>query len=129
MKFRFTAVLFAALSISTVAIPVSADKSLNDGVYTKAQAEKGKTSYENNCKACHQVDFYQEKFQSWQGAPLIEFYDLVTSTMPGDRPGALELQDYTDAMAHIFSLMGYPAGDKALSHEDGSMDSISIVVN
>ena len=134
MKFRFSAaVLAACLPVALGAVVVSAsaiaETTLKDGVYTQAQADKGKTSYEANCKSCHAPEFYREQLRNWNQVPLIEFYDLVSATMPGDRPGALELQDYTDAMAHIFSLLGYPAGDKVLNQDDGSMEKILIVVD
>jgi quinoprotein glucose dehydrogenase len=122
MIFRFT-----ALALLLASVTVNAETTLKDGVYTKAQAEKGKSSYEKNCKNCHMPDFYKEKLAGWSQAPLVEFYDLVSSTMPGDRPGQLPLQEYTDALAYILSMLDYPAGDKPLNHEDGSMDEILIV--
>ena len=124
MKFRFT--VFALL---LGALQANAEMTLNDGVYTKAQAAAGKISYEKNCKACHNAEFYKEKFQSWNQAPLIEFYDLISATMPQNAPGSLALQEYTDALAYIFNMLGYPPGDKTLSHEDGSMEDILIVTD
>lgn len=125
MKFCFT-----AFTLLLAAAQVNAEATLNDGVYTKDQAATtGKASYEKNCKACHNAEFYKEKFQSWNQAPLIEFYDLVSATMPQNAPGSLALQEYTDALAYIFYMLDYPAGDKALSHEDGSMEDILIVTD
>ena len=115
-----------ALVLLFVAVNTSAE-TLNDGVFTKEQAARGKVSYEKNCKTCHMIDFYKDKLAGWNQAPLIDFYDVVSSTMPGDRPGALALQDYTDALAYIFSELGYPAGDKEMNPDDGSMDDVTIV--
>ena len=122
MKFVVPALLFVLMPLQ-----VSAD-TLNDGVFTKAQVAKGKQSFDKNCQSCHPViDSYQEKLMGWVDAPLIEFYDLVASTMPGSAPGSLTPEEYTGALAYIFYKLGYPAGDKELNPDDGSMDSITIV--
>lgn len=100
--------------------------STQDGVYTEEQAERGKQVYETHCKACHVPEFYQAKFQVWNNQPLSALYDAVSFSMPESNPGGLALQEYTDVMAYIFSLLDYPAGNKELSHEDGSMSDIVI---
>lgn len=112
-------VLFAA---SAVAEP----KTIKDGVYTEAQAETGKAVFEQYCKACHVKEFYQAKFTAWNGTPLIDLYESMSATMPEDNAGALSLQEYTDVLAYIFSILEYPAGDKPLDHNDSSMEEIII---
>lgn len=99
---------------------------LKDGVYTEAQAEAGKATYEKSCKNCHETAFYEDKLKVWKGQPLIGFYDLISTTMPADSPGGLWPEDYTQALAYILSELGYPAGDKKLEPYDGSMDEIII---
>ena len=124
MKFRFT-----ALALLLAAVAANGETTLKDGVYTKAQAEKGKQTYDQFCKSCHLADFYEEKLQGWSQTSLSEFYDLVASTMPGDNPGGLYPEQYTEALAHIFYLLGYPAGENELNPHDGSMDEILIVTD
>ncbi|MEX1032808.1 MAG: hypothetical protein WDZ30_05570 [Cellvibrionaceae bacterium] len=97
-----------------------------DGVYTEEQAQRGQAVYEQHCKLCHDTQFYQTKFQVWNNQPLSALYDSVSFSMPESNPGGLPLQDYTDVMAYIFSLLEYPAGDKELSHTDGSMSNIIV---
>lgn len=97
-----------------------------DGVYTEAQAQRGEAVYEQHCKACHTPEFYETKFQAWSSQPLVALYDTVSFSMPESNPGGLALQDYTDVMAYIFALLDYPAGEKELSHNDGSMSQITI---
>lgn len=97
-----------------------------DGVYTEAQAKRGEKVYEEHCKACHIPEFYQAKFQVWNNQPLSALYDTVSFSMPESNPGGLALQDYTDVMAYIFSLLDYPTGEQELSHSDGSMNSITV---
>lgn len=112
----------ALLSVTASAGP----KTIQDGVYTEDQAESGKAVFDQYCKACHVKEFYQAKFAMWKGQPLSALYDSMSASMPEDNPGGLYLQEYTDVMAYIFSLMEYPAGEKPLDHSDGSMDEIVI---
>lgn len=126
MKFRMPA-LCAALCSAVLSVHSAAEVTLKDGVFTKAQAEKGKTVYEKNCAQCHVTDFYVDKLKAFNQAPLSDFFYLVSDTMPQDRPGALYPEEYANAFAYIFSALGYPAGEKALNPEDGSMDEILIV--
>lgn len=112
---------------SATADHAAAEMTLNDGVYTEEQAQKGKQVHEENCSSCHQTEFYHDTLQSWNQAPLIEFYHLVSGTMPQDNPGSLWPEDYTNTLAHIFSLLGYPAGDKKLDPYNGTMEEILIV--
>jgi mono/diheme cytochrome c family protein len=101
-------------------------ETIQDGVYTEAQAKRGEAVYEQHCQACHVPAFFEAKFQVWKNQPVSALYDTVSFSMPESNPGGLALQEYTDVMAYIFSLLNYPAGDKELSHEDGSMDEIII---
>lgn len=97
-----------------------------DGIYTEAQAKRGEEVYERECKVCHAPEFYEMKFQAWNNQPLNALYDVISFSMPESNPGGLALQDYTDVLAYIFSVLGYPTGDKELNHNDGSMGEITI---
>ncbi|MGH1471335.1 MAG: hypothetical protein ACRBCS_09090 [Cellvibrionaceae bacterium] len=123
-----TAILMGGLLMSSVSFSGNSDgaKTIKDGVYTEAQAQEGKKVFDQFCNACHVKEFYQAKLMSWKGAPLIELYDSMSATMPEDNAGGLMLQEYTDVMAYILSLLEHPAGDKPLDHNDGSMSSIII---
>lgn len=128
--FSIAALLVSGLLMSSVSIAesgeVSETKTIKDGVYTQAQAQEGKKVFDQFCSACHVKEFYQAKFMSWKGVPLIDLYDSMSATMPEDNAGGLMLQEYTDVMAYILSLLEHPAGEKALDHNDGSMSSILI---
>jgi len=114
------------LLLSMGSVAESDTKTINDGVYTQAQAEKGQKVFEQYCAACHVKEFYQAKFMSWKGQPLSDLYDSMSATMPEDNAGALMLQEYTDVMAYILSILEHPAGEKVLDHNDGSMNAIII---
>lgn len=102
-------------------------RSVRDGVYTVEQAQRGKELNDNVCAACHMEEWFtQTLLQSWAGAPLSFLYDLISTTMPEDRPGGLKPQQYADVLAYIFELNGFPAGQEELSPEKEEMAKITI---
>ena len=118
---------FLGINLSVVAAAAFADQqTTNDGIYTESQATAGQAVYEEKCKTCHPLEFYQEKFKVWNKQPLIGLFDSLSATMPGDRPGGLMIDEYTNVLAYIFSVVGYPAGEQALNPDDGSMEEIII---
>ena len=113
-----------SLLLSTGAL--AQNKTLNDGVYTEAQAKAGETVYESNCRTCHDMNFYQNTLRAWNSQPLIYLWETIMGTMPQDNPGSLMFEEYTDVLAYILSESEFPAGDVPLNHNEG-MDQISIV--
>lgn len=118
--------LMGGLWLSSISHAEGDQVTIKDGVYTEAQAQAGKQVFDQYCSACHVKEFYEAKLMSWNGQPLSDLYDSMSATMPEDNAGGLMLQEYTDVMAYILSLLAYPAGEKALDHNDGSMASIVI---
>ncbi len=90
-------------------------KSIQDGVYTEEQARRGEALNERVCANCHMQDFFIGTFlKSWSGATVGALYDLISTSMPEDRPGALKPQQYADVLAYIFELNGVPPGKEIL---------------
>src|SRR6186997_1056490 len=88
-------------------------KTTNSGVYTAAQAERGKKLFDEKCSGCHEPSrFSGDSFhEAWDGKPLKEIWDIASGTMPEDNPGSLKQQEYADIIAHFLALNGYPTGD------------------
>jgi S-disulfanyl-L-cysteine oxidoreductase SoxD len=101
-------------------------KSVNEGVYTTAQAERGASIFKTSCTACHDTArFTGHDFVSgWVGKPIHELYETIHSTMPEDKPGSLTRQQYADVIAFFLRLNGYPAGKVELPTADASLKSI-----
>ena len=85
-----------------------------DGIYTLAQAERGKGLFTSLCERCHSVqEFSGRSFDSiWAGVPAAALYARIANTMPFDQPGSLGIPQVTALMAHIFNENDMPAGDK-----------------
>jgi len=94
-----------------------------DGVYTDAQADRGRTTYMQNCGRCHGADLagtYEippltGRFMPyWSGSTLDALFDYVSNAMPLDRPGALGPAANTDIVAYLLKANAIPSGAKEL---------------
>jgi mono/diheme cytochrome c family protein len=104
------------------------DKSVNDGAYSAAQAERGQTAFERNCTNCHDTARFTgaEFVQNWSGKPLSSLFEVVRTTMPEDNPGSLKPQQYADIVSFLLQLNGYPAGETELPAGAAALKSIQM---
>ena len=119
------AMLVASTSFATAQEP---QKSTNSGVYTAAQAERGKKTFEAKCTTCHDTArFTGDVFlDAFNGKPLKDVWDIASGTMPEDNPGSLRPQEYGDILAFFLSLNGFKTGDAELLGDAGAMANIRI---
>ena len=123
---HFTAGLTMLIGLFVAQPGLSRDKTVNDGVFTKAQVSSGQAVYDSQCKTCHNMRFYRDTLRSWSNQPLLYLWENIMGTMPADNPGSLMFEEYTDVIAYILSENGFPAGDATLDPDDG-MDAIKIL--
>ena len=50
----------------------------------------------------------------------------MRKTMPSDDPGNLSTRQYSDLVAYMLGVNGFPAGQKELDREMASLDDIRI---
>jgi len=117
----------AAASMTAVA-GQAPTRTTNSGVYTAAQAERGKKVFEAKCTACHDTArFTGEVFlDPWAGKPLKDVWDIASGTMPEDNPGSLKQQEYGDILAYFLALNAFPAGEAELEGSAAAMAAIKI---
>lgn len=111
-------------------------RSVWDGVYTNAQAERGRKQYFSDCVSCHGENLEgADEAPSLAGDAFLSRWidltvgDLVERTrisMPQDRPGALSRQAYADIVAFLFSFSKFPAGDTELDRNAAVLNQILI---
>jgi mono/diheme cytochrome c family protein len=96
-----------------------AQRTTADGVYSLAQAERGRGRYEAVCQSCHAPDLSGgvgsalkgDTFTTnWSGLPLARLFERVR-TMPPDSPSPLSDEAAEDLVAYLLSVNGFPAGD------------------
>ena len=127
----------AALVVAAVVAPAAQDqpRSVNDGVYTAAQAERGEPLYDEQCASCHGPirAFVPEMAAllgdhtfraNWRGRSLAELFGLIQETMPQDAPGSLSPQQSAEIVAYILSGNRKPPGDTPLAEDPNQLGLI-----
>src|SRR5690606_9746594 len=125
MKARFRIAAVAALCVAELGLACSAgaqdaSHSLSDGVYSKAQAARGKALYESKCASCHGGSLAGADtapplagsafLGNWKGQTASDLATRIRTTMPQNDPGSLGTAAVADIMAYMFSGNGFPAG-------------------
>lgn len=117
---------FVAGLICTGAIAslLAQDKTVDQGVYTAAQAARGAKMFEGQCAKCHREAgvapvLAGERFtRTFGDAMLDSLFTTIKTTMPRDAPGSLGDGDYVDIIAHLLRLNSYPDGMNELGLSD-----------
>ena len=98
----------------------SADgKTVWDGVYTDAQAARGKNQYEVSCSSCHRAGPPKDdKFmRDWSGSDVNSLFGQIKELMPADAPSSLSDSTYLDLVAYMLQVNAFPAGRDELNAE------------
>jgi cytochrome c len=102
-----------------------------DGVYTDAQAERGRAAYQQACVACHRDDLRGDNTAPsligesflflWGDMEVGDLSTRIQKLMPPERPGSLSPQTYVDIVAFILQQNSFPAGDKELALDPSAL--------
>ena len=97
-----------------------------DGVYTTAQADRGRTVAQASCFGCHsQNEWATPMFlRVWSGRPVGDLYENLRMTMPYDAPGRLSREEYSELVSYMLRLNNAPAGDADLPSDAAGLSSI-----
>ena len=125
MKMRKT--IWMALLAGIATGPTAADaRTIWDGVYSDAQAERGHTLYMQSCSRCHGADLagtYEipplvGRFMPYySGSSLDALFDYVSTAMPLDHPGMLPASANADIVAYLLKANNLPPGPQELAPE------------
>jgi mono/diheme cytochrome c family protein len=112
------------------------EKKIWDGVYTSAQAARGKEPFERSCARCHNVELAgSQRGPALKGTPFWSKYDneglsslfmFIRDTMPQDGPSLVSDEIKADVLAYIMSMNGMPAGNAELKADMRALDEIKI---
>ena len=113
----------------------AAHRSIGDGVYSGAQAKRGRTLYLARCAGCHGEDLEGQGFAPglagaaflslWSGQTVQDLYSRTRTTMPEDMPGSLSPEETLDILAHVLQVNGFRPGAAELERAD--LEAIVIV--
>lgn len=99
-----------------------------DGVYTLAQATKGKDLFAMRCQSCHTpAQHTGPPFRNkWFGRSLGELYAYIKREMPKNEPRSLTDQEYVLALAFLLRMNGMPTGSVPLAADSSAMQRIRL---
>jgi mono/diheme cytochrome c family protein len=110
-----------------------------DGVYSAAQAARGRMSYAIYCRTCHSADLSGGSDNDDPAPALVargfgvnrrdlgNLFAYVRKSMPRDAPGSVSPPMVADILAFILSENGFPAGPRDLPGDADALSRIRIV--
>jgi cytochrome c553 len=95
-------------------------RSVQRGVFTAEQAQRGSQSFQGACQDCHEPEEFSDGayMDGWSGQRAGDMIDQIRSTMPQDNPGSLKRKDYVDIAAYLFQLNALPTGDTEMDADN-----------
>jgi alcohol dehydrogenase (cytochrome c) len=120
-------------------IVTAADSRLSEanatGVFTSAQADRGRSSYQANCSTgCHMTDLSAAArapalagdvfLQRWRGQNVYDLLERIRNTMPQQKPHSLDDRVYLNIVAFLLQSNGLPAGDVELNGDPRTLRRI-----
>jgi hypothetical protein len=98
------------------------------GIYSMAQANRGRDQFRSMCAECHTVpEFSDNAFKlKWSRRSLGDLYTFIHQNMPDSAPGILTPQQAVDLTSYILSLNNVPAGSAQLAPDETRLNGISL---
>ncbi len=135
-KVIFSILTIGALCASVAVVRAQSGKTTWDGIYTEAQADKGKELYTTHCSGCHSDNMEGGEMapalaggsftSNWSGLSVAELFERVRTTMPLNTPGKLSREINANIVAYMFKFNGFPAGSAELSSRVEYLKEIKI---
>ena len=134
-----TALLAGLFSVSFVsAAAAQGDAKIWDGVFSAAQAERGKAQFEETCARCHNVQLSgsdrgpalkgENFFSHWENESIGALFLKVRDQMPPNLTGAqLEPDVKLAIVSYILRSNNFPVGRDELKVDLDQLDAIQIV--
>jgi len=130
--------MVAGTAIAVSQVPATGQEAELPAVsFTAAQADRGRAAYQSNCVDCHGANLDDGEFggaplrgtsfkDKWFNSTADSLFDFVKSTMPPDRPGALNDGTYADLVAFILSRNGVQPGSAELPADSEALSKVEI---
>jgi quinoprotein glucose dehydrogenase len=112
-----------------------AKKGIWDGVFTKAQADRGKAALlQNGCNGCHGAELAGDRgpalkgerfITDWENGPVDRLFVKIRETMPPLNAQQVPPAEKIDIVAYLLAVNGFPSGSTTLGQDD--LPNIQIV--
>lgn len=123
---KIARMLVLCSAIVAVTVAMAEPRTVNDGIYTKAQAKVGEQLYADQCMLCHDKKYFRPVLKRSEGQSLSIMFTVMSTSMPESNPGFLSQKEYVDILAYILSLSRYSAGEEELGYQDGALNDLTI---
>jgi S-disulfanyl-L-cysteine oxidoreductase SoxD len=99
------------------------------GIYTNAQAARGRNTYAGMCRSCHTPESHTgATFRKWwEKKRVADLYQFIGEKMPKNDPGTLSYEDTADVVAYLLKMNAMPAGPQELPADSAALAKIRIV--
>ena len=107
-----------------------------DGVFTDAQAERGAAVYKSACSECHGADLAGDGFApaltgaefagNWNELSVGDLFERIRISMPPTGPATVTPPQKADIVAHVLQFNKYPAGKTELDSKTEVLKLIKI---
>jgi len=124
---RIVTTAAAAALLAAIASAQTARRTVWDGAYTNAQAQRAMATYDSICSRCHILtgdgkgaltgDAFWTAFTQKTVADLLTY---VKTSMPNGNAGSLSASTYNDLVALILKSNGFPPGEVEVSPESAA---------
>ena len=114
-----------------------ARKTTFDGVFTEAQAERGKQNFlTGRCGGCHKLDLTGNRgpmlkgddfLAHWDNGSVATLFDKIRETMPPNAPNESTDDAKIDIVAYLLQQNNFPAGKAELRADTESLGIIDLV--
>jgi mono/diheme cytochrome c family protein len=111
-------------------------KTVQDGVYTTAQADRGKANFlSGRCGGCHQLDLSGDRgpalkgdafLAHWDNGSLSALFRKISEGMPPNAPNETTDDAKIDIVAYLLQSNGFPAGKSELRLDAEALEAIEI---
>ena len=105
-------------------------------VFTAAQSDAGRAAYAQYCASCHGDNLDDGQFAPalrgtefrgrWSQKTLDDFLTYLSTKMPPDRAGTLEIKTYTTLLAYLLEANGVQPGNRELSADKDQLRALAI---
>lgn len=148
MKLRFVfggvaVIWMASVSHSTLqatqaaaGAPAGGQKSVQEGVFSTAQAERGAAAFKQSCSECHGNDLAGDGFApaltgsdfmgNWTDLTVGDLFERIRISMPPSGPSAVTPAQKADIVAHILNVNKFPVGTGELTPDTTALKQIKI---
>jgi mono/diheme cytochrome c family protein len=114
----------------------SESRSARAGVFTAAQAKRGKAEYLMHCAMCHRDDLGGSDrspalvgttfMANWADKTLADLVDRIQTTMPQGDPGTLTRKVSVDIATYLLDANDYPTGPQELPEDVDALQHLAM---